>query len=106
MYAAAADRSIILRRRPESGARRQGRRLLVGAGAFICLAFGLAQVAHGSSPSGYETIQVRPGDSVWSIAAERYPAADTRLKVDEIVKANHLEGGVLRVGEELTVPLD
>ena len=110
MYVSVLDYNVMPRQRPESPARRhartQGRRLLVGAGAFLFLAFALAQVAQGSAPSGFDTIQVQPGDSLWSIAAQRYPSADTRAKIDEIVRANNLNGEVLRVGEELKVPAD
>ena len=64
----------------------------------------LAQSAHGSAPSGYETVRVMPGQSLWSIAADRYPSSDTRAKVGEIMKANRLQTVQLSVGEELKVP--
>ena len=40
----------------------------------------------------------------WAIAAERYPNADTREKVDEIEHANGLNNPVIRPGQILKVP--
>jgi nucleoid-associated protein YgaU len=80
---------------------RQG---LVGVAAFGLLVFGLAHAAQGSSRGAYETVTVQPGDSLWAIAAERYPNADTREKVDEIERANGLSNPVIQPGESLRVP--
>lgn len=76
----------------------------MGMGAFLVMAVVLAQTAHGSSPNGVETVTVAPGQTLWSIAAQRYPAADTRAKVIEIERLNGLGGPDLQVGEQLKVP--
>lgn len=76
--------------------------------ALICLvglAFALAQTVQGSGPPEYQTVRVRAGDTLWTIAARRYPAADARVQVDQIMRINHLAGPVLFPGETLEVPL-
>jgi nucleoid-associated protein YgaU len=80
------------------------RRAVLGVGAFGLLAFGLAHAAQGSSAGAYETVSVRPGDTLWAIAAERYPNADTRDKVDQIEHANGLSDPVIHPGQTLRVP--
>ena len=76
----------------------------MGVGAFLFMAVVLAQTAHGSTPNGVETVTVGPGQTLWGIAAQRYPDADTRAKVIEIERLNGLGGPELRVGEQLKVP--
>jgi nucleoid-associated protein YgaU len=49
-------------------------------------------------------VTVRAGDSVWTIAAQRYPGADTRDKVGEILAANGLHDPLVRPGQQLRVP--
>src|SRR5438105_13760229 len=80
------------------------RRLVIGVAVFGLLVFGLARAAQGSSAGAYETVTVRAGDTLWAIAAERYPNADTREKVDEIEHANGLNNPVIRPGQILKVP--
>ena len=69
-----------------------------------CLMLAGARTAWGSSPSAYATVTVRSGDTVWSIAAERYPGSDTRDKVGEILAANRLQEPALHPGQHLKVP--
>jgi LysM repeat protein len=80
------------------------RKAAIGVGAFLFMAVVLAQTAHGSTPGGVETVTVSPGQTLWQIAAERYPDADTRAKVVEIERLNGLAGPGLQVGEQLKVP--
>ncbi len=63
-----------------------------------------AHAASGRSSSAYDTVSVRSGDTVWSIAEARYPGADTRDKVGEILAANGLHDALLRPGQHLRVP--
>lgn len=104
MYAASVDHGRTLRPRPEPPSRRRIRKAGIGVGAFLFMAVVLAQTAHGSSPAGLETVHVEPGQTLWSIAAQRYPGADTRAKVLEIEKLNGRAAPDLRVGETLKVP--
>ncbi len=45
-----------------------------------------------------------PGDTLWSIAAEIAPTADPREVIGEITRLNMLQGGVLQIGQELSIP--
>ena len=47
---------------------------------------------------------VQPGDSLWSIAAARYPADDPRERVDAIERLNGLSGPMIEAGETLQLP--
>jgi LysM repeat protein len=66
--------------------------------------FGLATAAHGFAPAGYDTVRVGVGDTLWTIAAQRYPGDDTRARVDEIERENGLKSPVVYPGQELRVP--
>ena len=68
------------------------------------LSLGLAKVAEGGAAGPYEALTVEPGDTLWSIAADRYPGGDVRAKVFQIEAANHLNGPAIRAGETLQVP--
>jgi LysM repeat protein len=73
-------------------------------GLMLIFTFGLATAAHGFAPAGYDTVTVGVGDTLWSIAAQRYPGDDTRARVDEIERANALKSPVVYPGQELRVP--
>jgi LysM repeat protein len=63
----------------------------------------LARIAlGGTEPVG--TVVVQPGDTLWAIAAARYPGADTRERVDAIERLNGLGGPVIVAGETLQLP--
>ena len=74
--------------------------LLAGAGTSALLAL----ATHvGSAPLG-ATVVVQPGDTLWSIAANRYPGDDPRARVDEIERLNRLQGPLIEAGETLRLP--
>lgn len=53
----------------------------------------------------YAVVQVRPGDTLWSIAAKHAAAgSDVSQLVDEISDVNHLQAGSLQPGEKLRIP--
>lgn len=93
------------------GLRRSRRSLrrdpLVVLAALACAALFLLVLAHavygGTSFAG-QRVQVQPGQTLWSIAAERYPGDDVRTRVDQIIAANHLQGGQVDAGEMLVLP--
>lgn len=60
--------------------------------------------AYGGGRTGTERVTVASGQSVWSIAAQRYPEDDTRSMVEEIVRLNRLGDQPVYAGEELQVP--
>ena len=86
--------------------RRKAARIKVGrivvVVALLCAAF--TQVAYGGGRTGTEKVTVQPGQTVWSIAAERYPDDDTRARVSDIVRLNNLGDRPIHSGDELQVP--
>jgi nucleoid-associated protein YgaU len=53
----------------------------------------------------YETVTVRAGDTLWSIAASHArPNTDLQELVDRITDANRLQGGALQPGQHLRIP--
>jgi LysM domain len=64
----------------------------------------LARAAYGGTSFAGERIQVQPGQTLWSIAADHYPGDDVRARVDEIIGTNHLRGGGIYAGETLMLP--
>jgi nucleoid-associated protein YgaU len=64
----------------------------------------MIRAAYGGGRSGTEQVTVQPNQTLWSIAAERYPDDDIRARVAEIVDLNHLGGAAIFPGEKLTVP--
>jgi Tfp pilus assembly protein FimV len=64
----------------------------------------LAIVAHGGTAAQDATVVVQPGDTLWSIAAQRYPTDDVRGRVEDIERANGLQGPVIEAGEILRLP--
>ena len=65
---------------------------------------GMAVAAHGGTPSPYSTVVVQPGDTLWSIATQRYPGDDVRERVQDIEAANGLQGPQIEAGETLRLP--
>jgi LysM repeat protein len=47
--------------------------------------------------------RVRPGDTLWSIAAARY-SGDTREAVWKVQRQNHLSGTTITPGQRLSLP--
>jgi hypothetical protein len=76
-------------------------RILVVLGILMVV---FVQAAYGGGRTGAETIIVQPGQTLWSIAADRYPDDDTRGRVGEIVQLNHLGVEAIYAGEHLSVP--
>jgi len=70
----------------------------------LSVSLGLAVVAHGGTPAPESTLVVQPGDTLWSIAAQRYPSDDIRARVGDIERANGLQTPVVEAGEILRLP--
>ncbi|HYB46396.1 MAG TPA: LysM peptidoglycan-binding domain-containing protein [Streptosporangiaceae bacterium] len=49
-------------------------------------------------------VTVRPGQSLWSVADNADPGADTRAVIQQIVELNGLTGDVVFAGQRLWVP--
>jgi LysM repeat protein len=53
----------------------------------------------------YAIVQVRPGDTLWGIAAKHSAqGTDVSQIVDEISDVNHLQAGALQPGQRLRIP--
>ena len=79
-------------------------RLTVVMAVVAMTGFGMAVAAHGGGGSSSTTVVVQPGDTLWTIAAQRYPNDDVRDRVQDIEQANGLTGPEIRVGEVLRLP--
>jgi nucleoid-associated protein YgaU len=85
---------------------------LAVAAVAIAIWFAVAGQAQASSqigrrvPAGNSVsrVVVRPGETLWAIAAQADPAADPRAVMPEIIDLNSLSGTSLQVGQVLLVP--
>jgi LysM repeat protein len=77
-----------------------GKILLISALALVAWA-ALARASHGAGPELRYT--VKPGDTLWSIAAGHY-AGDPRDAIYRIDHRNHLSGSVIVPGQRLVLP--
>jgi nucleoid-associated protein YgaU len=70
----------------------------------LLVAVAWAVVARASSAAGAErAYTVRPGDTLWSIATQRY-AGDPRRGIWRIEQRNGLSAGTVRAGQTLVLP--
>jgi nucleoid-associated protein YgaU len=64
-----------------------------------------SQVQSGQAAShALKRVVVRPGQTLWSIAASADPAADPRVVIQEIIDENSLSGTGIQPGQVLWVP--
>jgi len=93
---------------------RRGRVVVAVAAALLLAVLSLviaasAQATNHPVPSGaaqrnLTQVTVRPGQSLWSVAENADPAADTRVVVQQIIELNGLTGNVVLEGQRLWVP--
>jgi LysM repeat protein len=93
---------------------RRGRIVVAVAAALLLAALSLviaesAQATNHPVPSGaaqrsVAQVTVRPGQSLWSVAENADPGADTRVVIQQIVELNGLTGDTVFAGEHLQVP--
>ena len=76
-------------------------RLLAVALVALVAWAGVVRASEGAGPE--RSYVVRPGDTLWTIAASRY-AGDPRAGVWKIRTRNGLSGSVIRPGERLMLP--
>jgi LysM repeat protein len=76
--------------------------------AALSLAVSLPAISnsvHAAPPLAYQTVTIRSGDTVWSVAERNTPmGGDVQATVDQIVGANHLATTSLAVGQRIRVP--
>ena len=75
--------------------------LLAGASLFTGATAGSSDSA---STSPFMKITVKPGETLWSIAAKINSSADRRDIVDQLIDINHLERGDLVAGQRIYIP--
>jgi len=93
---------------------RRGRAVVAVAAALLLAALSLviaasAQATNHLAPPGaaqqnLTQVTVRPGQSLWSVAENADPDADTRVVVQQIIELNGLTGSVVFAGQRLWVP--
>jgi LysM repeat protein len=103
---------------PAARLTRRGRAVTAGASALVigALSIALATAAQAShtgqagqagqaGPGRYAAkVEVRPGQSLWSLAEAYDPDADPRLVVQQIRQLNSMAGDQVQPGEVLWVP--
>jgi LysM repeat protein len=77
-----------------------GKILMLAALALVAWAF-VARTSQGAGPAVHYT--VKPGDTLWSIAASRY-AGDPRDAIYRIEQRNQLGSAVIVPGQTLLLP--
>lgn len=82
-------------------------RLMLTILSLATLALIAARLVAGLTAAAVEPVDVtvRPGDTLWSIAAQAAPSRDPRAVIDEMRELNQISGDVVRVGEVLRVPV-
>jgi nucleoid-associated protein YgaU len=91
-------------RATRTGGNCQVRRALLVLSTVLLTSLGLALAAHGGDRPAGSTMVVQPGDTLWSIASQHYPADDVRVRVQDIEQANGLHGPAIEVGQTLRLP--
>lgn len=86
-------------------------RLVVTLVLLVATAAGLATIARGVAAAprvaprpATHVVVVRPGETVWSVAARVAPTKDPRATVARIEQINHLAGDTVTAGQALLVP--
>jgi hypothetical protein len=93
---------------------RRGRIVVAVATALLLAVLSLVIAAsaqatsHPASPGAAQRslvqVTVRPGQSLWSVAENADPNADTRVVVQQIIELNGLTGNLVFAGQRLWVP--
>jgi LysM repeat protein len=93
---------------------RRGRVVVAVAAALVLAALSLviastAQATNHPVPAragqqGLAQVTVHSGQSLWSVAENADPAADTRVVIQQIIELNGLAGNVVFAGQRLWIP--
>ena len=80
--------------------------LLLVAVAVLALApwRAIASTPAGTVPTGWVSVTVAPGDTLWSLAESTRPGQDPRPAIAEIRSTNGLESSTLQPGQVLLIP--
>ncbi len=78
---------------------------LAGLGLMVALPTLSSVRLYAATTQRYVTVTVRPGDTLWSIAAAHAQgSSDLQEVVDRISDANRLKAGALQPGQHLRIP--
>lgn len=78
---------------------------LVGLSLTVALPTLSSVRLYAASAQRYATVTVRPGDTLWAIAASHTASgSDVQEMIDRITDANHLQSGSLQPGQHLRIP--
>jgi predicted Zn-dependent protease len=78
---------------------------LAGLSALVSVPVLSSSHLYAAAPQRYSSVIVRPGDSLWSLAADHTPAgANVQDTIDRIASVNHLEDATIVPGERLSIP--
>ena len=79
---------------------------LLAAGLSLVIAASAQATSHspGAAQQGLAKVTVRPGQSLWSVAENADPNADTRAVIQQIVELNGLSADTVMPGQSLWVP--
>jgi LysM repeat protein len=93
---------------------RRGRIVVAAAAALVLAALSLViataaqatnhPVPSGAGQQGVAQVIVHPGQSLWSVAENADPSADTRVVIQQIIELNGLSGDTVYAGQQLWVP--
>jgi LysM repeat protein len=86
-------------------------RLAVITSLYVLLLSGFAAVTGATAgstdsaiPTPYIKVSVKPGETLWSIAASIAPEGDRRSLVADIVEVNRLKSPELQAGQKIFIP--
>jgi Tfp pilus assembly protein FimV len=74
---------------------------LFGAALVWLAALSAPRPSAGGAAAHPQVVTVRPGDTLWGIAARLTPDADPSLEVAVLQRANHLRGVMVQPGQRL-----
>lgn len=63
-----------------------------------------ASASEGTSRASSTTVVVRPGESLWSIVRRECPGRDPFRAMEDLRRANDLDGYVVHPGQRLVIP--
>ncbi len=64
-----------------------------------------ATVQGADTGDSYQTVVVEQGDTLWDIAGEYNNGHDLRAYINEVKKANNIEGSAIFAGDVLKMPV-
>jgi hypothetical protein len=79
---------------------------LVALAVAYFLGLGASQAGADStvSTTSFEQITIMPGDTLWSIAGDIAPGADTQQVIADIVSLNQLDTATVQPGQHISIP--